>query len=109
MALYSHWMDEKSVVMGSGDPHALLAIYFPMGHQQVKKLLIALLCMALMGCTSRTEFGPCVGAMDQGDPKLMYRASGWNIFVAVIFFETIVVPIMVVLEYSKCPEGKKAQ
>lgn len=44
----------------------------------MKKLFaVFALCLALTatGCTSRTEFGPCIGAFDEKSPGLIYKVS----------------------------------
>ena len=67
-----------------------------------------LLCvLALGGCTSRTPHGECVGILEEREPELSYRASVWNIVLAVVFSETIVVPLVVVLDEHSCPVGRK--
>ena len=72
------------------------------------KLLVATLCVLLLaGCTSRTEFGPCIGLADDKDPKLIYKVSGWNIAMGIIFIEMIVPPILVATDETFCPIGKK--
>jgi hypothetical protein len=72
-------------------------------------MLAAILAVTLLvGCTSRTEYGECIGAFDDKKPELHYKASVWNIFLAIIFVETIIVPIYVVVDQSLCPVGKKS-
>jgi hypothetical protein len=74
----------------------------------MKKLFAALLlATTLAGCDSKTEFGPCIGAFDDPNPKLEYKVSGWNIAMGVIFFETIVAPIVVIVDETRCPVGRK--
>jgi hypothetical protein len=75
----------------------------------VKKLTIFVLLAAalLSGCTTRTEFGPCAGAFDEKDPKLTYKLSTWNLVLAVVFFEVIVPPIVVIADETTCPIGRK--
>lgn len=74
----------------------------------MKRMLLILAALAtLAGCTSHTEFGPCVGAFDEKDPKLVYKISGWNLAMALIFFEIIAPPIIVVVDETFCPIGKK--
>jgi len=71
--------------------------------------LAALLALGLTGCTDKTEFGPCVGAFEEErrDPALDYRMSTTNVVVAVIFWETVIVPAIVVLDETYCPIGRK--
>jgi len=72
------------------------------------KTLSALILAALLcGCTSRTEFGECVGVGGDKRHDLSYKASGWNVFLAVLFFETIAVPVVVAVDQLYCPVGKK--
>jgi hypothetical protein len=73
-----------------------------------KILLIALAVMFLVGCTTRNEYGNCVGINDDDrDPALRYKLDGWNIAMAVIFVETVVAPIIVIVDETYCPIGKK--
>ena len=73
-----------------------------------KLLLIALAAMFLAGCTTRTEYGSCVGIHpDDHDPALRYKLDAWNLAMAVIFVETVVVPIVVIVDETYCPVGKK--
>jgi hypothetical protein len=75
----------------------------------MRKLACVLLLAALaVGCTTRTEYGKCIGLVDDGQPGLHYKLSAWNLALAVVFSETIVVPIVVAVDDAKCPMGKKA-
>jgi hypothetical protein len=69
------------------------------------KRVIALLALAALmsGCTSKNEFGECIGTFDDKKPGLEYKLSVWNTFLAVVFVETIVVPIVVVADEVRCP------
>ena len=69
--------------------------------------LLTLFIAGLPGCTGHTEYGECIGAFDDNDPHLVYAASGWNIFLAIVFSETILVPAIVVISEVKCPRGTK--
>jgi hypothetical protein len=69
--------------------------------------LVAWLAL-LVGCTSKTEYGPCIGAFDDPDPALRYRTEGWNIAMAVIFVEMVVPPIIVIANETRCPVGRRA-
>lgn len=73
------------------------------------KLTTVLLIAALLaGCTSKTAFGDCIGIADDKKPNLEYKVSAWNIALAVIFSETIVVQIVVLVDKTSCPVAKKA-
>jgi hypothetical protein len=74
----------------------------------MRKLATAMFLMLLVGCTSATEYGSCIGAFDDRDPKLTYKVSIWNAFLAIIFVETIIVPIWVVVDETLCPVGRKS-
>lgn len=72
----------------------------------MKKLCIASILIALLaGCTSKTAHGPCIGAFDDRAPGVEYRMSVMNDVIAVIFVETIFVPVVVVAEQTMCPVG----
>lgn len=63
--------------------------------------------VAMTGCTSHTEYGKCIGAFDEKAPGLKYNTSGWNIAMAIVFFETIVVPAVVISSDIQCPVERK--
>lgn len=69
------------------------------------KKFIALLALAAMisGCTSKNEYGDCIGAFDDKRAGVEYKMSTWNVVMAVIFIETIIVPIVVVADKTRCP------
>lgn len=74
----------------------------------MKKIAMILMLALLAGCTSSTEFGMCVGAFDEKDPKLTYKLSGWNAFLAVIGTSIFFVPtILVIANETFCPVGRK--
>lgn len=72
----------------------------------MKRLMAIVMLTALMGCTTKTEFGDCIGAFDDGQPGVKYKLSVWNTVLAVVFSETIVVPVLVVANEARCPVGK---
>lgn len=72
-----------------------------------KSLIIALFCTILAGCTERTEYGECIGIADDKDPTLHYKLSAMNVALAIIFVETIIVPIKVAVDQTMCPVAKK--
>jgi hypothetical protein len=65
------------------------------------KYIIVLLL--LVGCTSNTQYGKCIGLNGQEDPKLEYEYSAFNIGVGLVFVETIIVPLVVAFDELKCP------
>ncbi len=74
--------------------------------QTTKWLALALVLLLLGGCTSETAFGPCIGGFDDRDPHLIYKVSGWNLAMAIVFIETIFVPIVVAVDETLCPIGR---
>ena len=72
----------------------------------MKKLLIILL-IALSGCTSHTDYGNCIGALDDKNPSLIYKLSAWNLFIGIFFSGLIVPPIIVIADETICPVGYK--
>lgn len=73
----------------------------------MKKIAVIIMISLLAGCTSTTEFGSCIGAFDEKNPKLTYKVSIWNTVLAIIFVETIIVPVWVVVDEALCPVAKK--
>lgn len=72
----------------------------------MKKLLcIALMTTMLVGCTSKTEYGSCIGITEKENPTLHYKVSAWNVFLAIVFSETIIVPVLVLADEVSCPVG----
>lgn len=46
----------------------------------MKRLIAILLLISISAsCIDRTQYGECIGAFDEGDPKLRYSISGWNV------------------------------
>lgn len=74
-----------------------------------KTLIIALFCAILVGCTTRTEYGECIGIADDKDPGLLYKLDAMNLALAIIFVETIIIPIKVAVDQTMCPVAKKEQ
>lgn len=72
----------------------------------------ALLAIALMaqGCNSATKVDgvavPCIGAFDDGDPSYVYSTNGWNVAMAVVFFQLVIPPIVVIANETKCAVRK---
>jgi len=68
-------------------------------------MLVAVL--GLCGCESKTEYGPCIGIVDERNPNLEYRLSIQNTVIGVICSETIFVPVIVLANETFCPVGVK--
>ena len=76
----------------------------------MKKAIVAmLLALALFttGCRSHTEYGECIGVGDEPEPELVYRVDVRNAVLGILFFETIVVPVIWLADEFKCPIARK--
>jgi hypothetical protein len=75
----------------------------------MRTLLILAVMVLLTGCRTEAEVNgkmyPCVGTNSTRNPNLVYKMSTRNVVVGIIFIETIVVPVVTVLEYLECPVG----
>jgi len=73
------------------------------------KLLIAVIAgvLLLSGCTSKTEYGACIGAFDDKDPNLIYKVDASNVVIAIVFSELIAPPVYVIMDETLCPVGRK--
>jgi len=72
-----------------------------------KLLLLAIAAMFLTGCTTHTQYGKCIGLADDKNPALIYKVDAWNVFLGIVFSETIIVPLYVVIDETFCPVDKK--
>lgn len=76
--------------------------------KKVKTLLASLALGGLLaGCTFSNDYGECIGLDDQEQPHLKYEISTWNIVMGVLFVEMLVPPVVVALEATKCPTGRR--
>lgn len=73
----------------------------------MKKMTALILMLVISGCTSRTQFGECIGLGEDKKPDLQYKLSAWNLAMGVIFVELIAPPILVAVNETFCPVGKK--
>ena len=53
--------------------------------------------------TGSTEYGDCVGLLDERDPAYVYEAPVGNLIVGFVLVETIVVPGVILLKELWCP------
>jgi len=72
------------------------------------KFLLLPLLLLLTACESSRHVdgygdAECIGVDDMKDPKLTYEVSTRNVIVGLIFVETIIVPIVTVLDQFYCP------
>jgi hypothetical protein len=70
---------------------------------KTQALILALLLASASGCTTSSVGRPCVGVLDQKEFGVRYELSVWNAILAVIFSETVIVPIYVVAKDLECP------
>ena len=73
----------------------------------MKKIIALMLVVLLTGCTSNTEFGPCVGIGEDKNPNLVYKVSAWNVVLGILFFELVLPPVFVAVDEFYCPVGIK--
>lgn len=73
----------------------------------MKKLFIALVLMTSVACTSSTQYGDCIGVLDKKESDKEYSISFLNVFLGVLFSETIIVPGIVLLKETYCPVDEK--
>lgn len=75
----------------------------------MKKLLIMLAIASILpSCTSKTEFGNCIGvSRKKEDPSLEYELSIKNAVIGIVFFQIIAPPLYVLRDETYCPIGKK--
>jgi ABC-type uncharacterized transport system auxiliary subunit len=70
---------------------------------KMKIVAILMFAAALSGCTTSNEFGQCIGAFDDKKPDTQYRLSTKNTVLAIVFIETIFVPVIVLASETQCP------
>lgn len=75
----------------------------------IRGLAIIVVLISLAGCVSKTQYGPCIGAFEEKDPHLIYKLSVWNVAMAIIGFELILPPVVVLVNETLCPVGRKSQ
>lgn len=75
----------------------------------MKYIAMILAVLAASGCTSETKYGECIGVQDEKDPSLVYHVSVYNVALGIIFSETIVVPVVVILSELSCPVGQQVK
>ena len=85
------------------DTYALTGWY---GRAAAGALLFALM-MLFSSCTTKTQYGECVGVGDKQDPKLEYQLDKTNVLLGLVFVETVWVPAVVVLYELYCPVERK--
>lgn len=96
--------DEK---IGYGMSRSVWSSKFNEGDKMKSILLACVVVMVLAGCTSSTEFGPCVGIGEDKNPALQYKLSANNLVWAILGFEIIAPPVIVAVNEIYCPVGRK--
>lgn len=67
------------------------------------KLFLLGLMLFIAACTSKTEYGDCLGFQNKQDPRYEYEMSGKNVIVGVVLSETLIIPLIVVFDELYCP------
>lgn len=70
-------------------------------------LVLLVFSLVMSGCDTRTQYGECIGVLEDPDPSLVYSYDYGNILIGAIFSETLVVPAIVIADCYKCPTSKK--
>lgn len=65
--------------------------------------IAAVLLLSLSACTTSNTMGKCVGYSEGSKNLENYSASVWNIFLGVVFAETVIVPVIVAGNNMYCP------
>jgi hypothetical protein len=65
------------------------------------------LILLLSGCVDKTKYGMCVGITEEKNPTLNYKVSEDNLFWALLGFETVIVPAIVLANEFSCPISAK--
>jgi len=74
----------------------------------MKHIILAIIAaIFLAGCTTRTDYGECIGIANDKDPALHYKISVLNTVLGVLFIETVIVPVVVLADNIYCPVGRK--
>lgn len=68
--------------------------------QRIGCLLLALFASA---CDSETPLGSCIGVNGVPRSDRRYEYSTKNVILGIVFIETVIVPVVVVLNKMKCP------
>ncbi|MCK9369238.1 hypothetical protein M0R04_04805 [Candidatus Dojkabacteria bacterium] len=75
--------------------------------KKIVTLALLIMMLALSACTERTQYGECIGVTDEKNPELVYKVNTQNAMLGVLFFETLIVPIVVINDCLYCPVRKK--
>lgn len=68
--------------------------------------ILFIACLSVLSaCETRTQYGECIGIDGDKDPNLHYKVSTTNVVWGVVFVETIIVPVVVLLDETDCPVG----
>lgn len=70
-------------------------------------ILTITICLLNTGCTSKTEFGQCIGILDERDPNLVYKVHVGNMVISLLGLELILPPVYWFSQYALCPIEEK--
>ena len=70
---------------------------------------IGILCgpLLLTGCEQERELGPCIGLVEERDPRLMYEWSARNISLGLLFASAVFPLVYVILKQAQCPMAQR--
>ena len=71
------------------------------------KFAIVAAVLLLAGCQDKTQYGECIGMLDDRDPAFVWKISTQNVVWGAVLLETIAVPLFVGLDRTYCPVGRK--
>lgn len=72
----------------------------------LKTLFLSFVLLA-SGCAFHSQYGKCIGLLDQPDPNLEYEVSIGNAFWTIVGFEMVIPPVVWAVSCVKCPVGPK--
>lgn len=74
-----------------------------------KYLISLMICLFFSACTTQNQYGECKGLANKEERRadLTYEVKKLNVFWAVLFSETLAVPVLTAAFWVWCPVGKK--
>lgn len=70
-------------------------------------VLLLLITFLMIACESERfvpgyGYAPCVGIGERQDTRFAYKLSAWNAAMGILFVETIVVPVVILVNETFC-------